>query len=168
MRSCKDYQANFKQGKYRLAERHAKMVLELGEKLFGSQHKNVAAFLNNLALIYRIQGRFGEAEELYKRDLVISQAVLGRAHPSVARSLNNLADLYVGARALLVSRWYVNSNPAVALTTGAVTAMQKNSSIGKAQALQSSMLALINKGGAFAHPSYWAPFEVAGEGGAGR
>jgi len=30
------------------------------------------------------------------------------------------------------------------------------------------MLALVDKGGYAAHPSYWAPFIVVGEGAAGR
>ncbi len=93
--SYRDYQIQFKQGKYRAAEVHAKKVLRLGEKIFGPNHKNVATFLNNLALIYRIRGRYRQAEQLYKRDLAISEAALGRSHPSVGKSLNNLAELYV-------------------------------------------------------------------------
>ena len=87
-----------------------------------------------------------------------------------AQSLSGLARafFYAGARALLVSHWYVNSGAAVSLTTGALSALKTNPKIGRAEALRRSMLALINKGGYAAHPSYWAPFIVVGEGGAGR
>jgi CHAT domain-containing protein len=36
--------------------------------------------------------------------------------------------------------------------------------VGRAEALRRAMLALIDKGGAQAHPAYWAPFVVVGEG----
>ena len=41
--------------------------------------------------------------------------------------------------------------------------------MGRAEAMRQSMLALIDKGTPQeAHPAYWAPFVVVGEGGAGR
>ena len=62
--------------------------------MLGAQHPDVAASLNNLALLYRAQGRYGEAEPLYQRALAIYEAVLGTQHPYVAASLNNLAEIY--------------------------------------------------------------------------
>ncbi len=78
------------------------------------------------------------------------------------------AFFYAGARALLVSHWPVETNSGVSLTTGAFEAMRKNPAMGRAEALRQSMLALI-EGSAqgSAHPAYWAPFFVAGEGSAG-
>jgi CHAT domain-containing protein len=47
--------------------------------------------------------------------------------------------------------------------------MSSNSSVGRAEALRLSMLALIDKGEPKqAHPAYWAPFIVVGEGAAAR
>jgi CHAT domain-containing protein len=43
-----------------------------------------------------------------------------------------------------------------------------NESMGRAEAMRRSMLDLIDKGGQEAHPAYWAPFIVVGEGAAGR
>ena len=74
------------------------------------------------------------------------------------------AFFYAGSRALLVSHWYVDSDAAVALTSGAFAQLQANPSLGRAEALRRSMLALIDKGGPNAHPAYWAPFVVVGEG----
>ncbi|MGA7324612.1 MAG: CHAT domain-containing protein, partial [Rhodomicrobium sp.] len=83
-----------------------------------------------------------------------------------AEALSGLARafFYAGARALLVSHWYVDSEAAVAITTGAVNAMKAHPEIGRAEALRRSEAALIAKGGRFAHPSVWAPFVVVGNG----
>ena len=83
-----------------------------------------------------------------------------------AEALSGLARafFYAGARALLVSHWYVNSVASVAITTGALNAMKANPKMGRAEALRSSIAAVIAKGGAFAHPSVWAPFVLVGNG----
>lgn len=84
-----------------------------------------------------------------------------------AEALSGLARafFYAGARALLVSHWYVDSEAAVAITTGAVNAMKANPKIGRAEALRSAEAALIARGGRFAHPSVWAPFVLVGNAG---
>ena len=87
-----------------------------------------------------------------------------------AEALSGLARafFYAGAKSLLVSHWPVLDDAAVALTTGAFDALKTEPQIGKAEALRRSMLALIDGGEPrAAHPSYWAPFVVVGEGGAG-
>jgi CHAT domain-containing protein len=84
-----------------------------------------------------------------------------------AEALSGLARafFYAGARSLLVSHWYVNSNAAVAITTGAINAMRADPKIGRAEALRRSLAALIAKGVGWDHPSIWAPFVVVGNGG---
>jgi hypothetical protein len=72
---------------------------------------------------------------------------------------------YAGARSLLVSHWSVESNATVKLITKALGIMATDKSIGRSEALRRSMLALIDKGEPQeAHPAYWAPFVVVGEG----
>jgi CHAT domain-containing protein len=79
------------------------------------------------------------------------------------------AFFYAGARALLVSHWAVYSDATVKLITGAVNRMAADKSVRRADAMRQSMLALIDKGTAEeAHPSYWAPFVVVGEGAAAK
>ena len=79
------------------------------------------------------------------------------------------AFLYAQARALLVSHWEVDSQATVQLVTGAIGRLAANKSIGRAEAMRQSMLALIDNGARRdGHPSIWAPFVVVGEGGAGR
>ena len=52
-------------------------------------------------------------------------------------------------------------------STGAVGRMATDKSMGRAEAVRQSMLALIDKGEAYqAHPGYWAPFVAVGEGAA--
>jgi tetratricopeptide (TPR) repeat protein/CHAT domain-containing protein len=80
------------------------------------------------------------------------------------------AFFYAGARSVLVSHWEVWSRATVQLTTGAFTALIKDPSIGRAEALRRSMMAMLDPTNPpeFAHPLAWAPFVLAGEGGAGR
>ena len=89
-----------------------------------------------------------------------------------AGGLSGLAKafFYAGARSLLVSHWPVRSDAAVKLTTGAFAALAKDPTIGRAEALRRSMMAMLDPSepAEFAHPLAWAPFVLAGEGSAGR
>jgi CHAT domain-containing protein len=76
---------------------------------------------------------------------------------------------YAGARSLLVSHWEVDSDATVKLITEAVDNLKTNPKIGRAEALRASMLAMIDSGqDAQAHPAFWLPFVLVGEGGAAR
>jgi CHAT domain-containing protein/tetratricopeptide (TPR) repeat protein len=83
-----------------------------------------------------------------------------------AEALSGLARafFYAGSRALLASHWYVDSDAAVALVTGAFAELKRDPGLGRAEALRRAMLALIAQGGRMAHPASWAPFVVVGEG----
>jgi tetratricopeptide (TPR) repeat protein len=85
-----------------------------------------------------------------------------------ADALSGLAKafFYAGSRALLVSHWPVFSEAAVRLTTGAIAEAEASPDIGRAEALRRSMLALMNDAANphYAHPMFWAPFVVVGEG----
>ena len=55
------------------------------------------------------------------------------------------------------------------LITGTMSRLALDNTMGRAEAMRQSMLALIKKGEPEqAHPAYWAPFVLVGEGGAGR
>ena len=102
-------------------------------------------------------------------DWVILSACNTAAGDSVGgNALSGLARafFYAGARALLVSLWYVDSEATVALITKSFDALKADPKMGRAE--RRSMAALIAAGGRTAHPSAWAPFVVVGEGGAGR
>ena len=85
-----------------------------------------------------------------------------------AEALSGLARafFYAGARALLVSHWSVDSEATVKLITGAVNRMAADKTVGRAEAMRQSMLAMMDRGEPYeAHPAIWAPFIVVGEGG---
>ena len=84
-----------------------------------------------------------------------------------AEALSGLARafFYAGARALLVSHWAVDSDATVKLITKTLASAAATKATGRAEALRRSMLALIERGEPHeAHPAYWAPFVVVGEG----
>jgi CHAT domain-containing protein/tetratricopeptide (TPR) repeat protein len=90
-----------------------------------------------------------------------------------ADGLSGLAKafFYAGARSILVSHWPVDSDATVKLTTGLIRAAAADPSIGRAEALRRSILSMIDSAPANsneAHPALWAPFILAGEGGAKR
>jgi CHAT domain-containing protein len=88
-----------------------------------------------------------------------------------AEALSGLARafFYAGARSLLVSHWEVASDATVKLITKAVAELKGDPKIGRAEALRRSMLSMIKTGKDYeAHPAFWAPFVLVGEGGAAR
>jgi CHAT domain-containing protein len=88
-----------------------------------------------------------------------------------AEALSGLARafFYAGARALLVSHWEVASESTVKLITKAIAELKAYPKIGRAEALRRSMLSMINTGKEYeAHPAFWAPFVLVGEGEAAR
>lgn len=75
------------------------------------------------------------------------------------------AFAFAGARSLLVSHWAVNSDATVKLVTRAVAEMAGGIKLGRAEALRRAMIALIDEGAPHeAHPAYWSPFVLIGEG----
>jgi len=99
-------------------------------------------------------------------DWVILSACNTASSDGSGESLSGLARafFYAGARALLVSHWPVNSAAAVALASGAVSALAAQPALGKPGALRQAMLAEIAQGGTHADPVNWAPFIVVGTG----
>jgi CHAT domain-containing protein len=85
-----------------------------------------------------------------------------------AEGLSGLAKafFYAGTRALLVSHWPVVSDAAVKITTRMLQEVLKPG-VGRAEAHRRAMLALIEDEDKphYAHPLFWAPFVVVGEGG---
>lgn len=77
---------------------------------------------------------------------------------------------YAGSRALLVTHWPVESASARLLVTGIFERQAANATLSRAEALRQSMLALMQQKSkeadfAYAHPLFWAPYALVGEGG---
>jgi tetratricopeptide (TPR) repeat protein len=75
------------------AERLARRTLEITERCRGPTDPDVAACLNNLALLLKETNQLAEAEPLFRRALAIDKAHFGVDHPHVAIDLGNLAQL---------------------------------------------------------------------------
>jgi CHAT domain-containing protein len=86
-----------------------------------------------------------------------------------------MAFFYAGSRALLVSNWPVETTSARELTTGLFKREASNADPTRAEALRQSELALIDGPGyvdpatkktmfSYAHPIFWAPFSLVGDG----
>ena len=86
------------------------------------------------------------------------------------------AFFYAGARALLVTMWPVETSSARLLTTALFRYQQEIKSLSTASALQKSIFKAIDGPGlkdyttgeivaSYAHPFFWAPFVIIGEGG---
>ena len=81
----------YKAGKYADALALAQRAFDVAQKSNAAEPV-IAAALDNLALLYKVQGRFAEAEPLYKRALEIHKK--RPFDPDLPTALNNLALLY--------------------------------------------------------------------------
>lgn len=85
------------------------------------------------------------------------------------------AFFYAGARALLVTNWSVHSQSARDLTTDLFRRQNADQTLSRGEALRQSMMALMDGMGflgadgkpvfSYAHPLFWAPYTVIGDGG---
>ena len=100
--------------------------------------------------------------------VVLSACNTAGGEKTGAEALSGLARafFYAGARSLLVSHWEVNSYAATMLTTTAFKELSVTPDIGPAKALQRSQATLMDdaKRPWNAHPAFWAPFVLVGEG----
>ena len=103
--------------------------------------------------------------------VILSACNTAAGHAAGAEALSGLARafFYAQIRALLVSHWEVDFDATVKLITGTVSEIARDKSVGPAEALRRSMLALIDNGKPEeTHPSHWAPFVLVGEGAAAQ
>ena len=113
--------------------------------------------------------------------VVLSACNTGSGAGAGAEAVSGLgqAFFYAGTRALLVSNWPVETTSAKTLTTDLFRRQAKDAGLSRAEALQRSMLALIDEGAyvdpksgrtvfSYAHPIFWAPFTLIGDGGVGK
>ncbi len=88
------------------------------------------------------------------------------------------AFFYAGTRALLVTNWSVHSESARELMTDLFRRQSADPGISRAEALRQAMVAMIDGGGYkddsgrtlfdYAHPLFWAPYTLIGDGGVNR
>jgi CHAT domain-containing protein len=109
--------------------------------------------------------------------VVLSACNTGAGAGAGAEAASGLgsAFFYAGTRALLVTNWSVHSASARALTSDLFRRQSADPGLSRGEALRRSMMALIDGPGfvdadgrtayTYAHPLFWAPFTVIGDGG---
>ena len=109
--------------------------------------------------------------------VVLSACNTAAAQGAGAEAVSGLgrAFFYAGTRALLVSNWPVETTSARTITSDLFRRQAETPTLARAEALQQAMLALIDGPGyvdasgnpvfSYAHPIFWAPFSLVGDGG---
>jgi len=107
---------------------------------------------------------------------VLSACNTAAGDGSGAEALSGLgrAFFYAGTRALLVTHWPVETTSARLLTTDLFRRQAADPKLGRAAALREAALDMIQGGElrddkgqklfSYAHPIFWAPFALIGEG----
>jgi serine/threonine protein kinase/tetratricopeptide (TPR) repeat protein len=90
------------------AEAMHRAALAIYMNLYGMEHKDTAATLNNVAVVLRQKGKFPEAEAAFRKALEVRRRLFGNEHIDVATSLNDLSRVLLEqekvAEAELLSR----------------------------------------------------------------
>ena len=116
------------------------------------------------------------ATEVTQLKLDADWVVLSACNTAAPRGKGNAEPLsglaraffYAGARALLVSHWYVDSRAATLLTPGAFAQIKLEPTMPRSEAIRRAMLRVMNddqrppRWSAAAHPAVWAPFVLVG------
>ena len=110
--------------------------------------------------------------------VVLSACNTAAAQGAGAEAVSGLgrAFFYAGTRALLVSNWPVETTSAKVLTTDLFRRQSEDRGLSRAEALRQAMLGLMDGPGyidpdtdkvvfSYAHPIFWAPFTIVGDGG---
>jgi CHAT domain-containing protein len=109
--------------------------------------------------------------------VLLSACNTGAGEEAGAEAVSGLgrAFFYAGAKALLVSNWPVNSKATTELMTTLFRKKKEDLWLTRAEALQEAEMVLMDGAGfvdsngqtlySYAHPIFWAPFVLVGEGG---
>jgi CHAT domain-containing protein len=98
--------------------------------------------------------------------VVLSACNTAAADGKAEEALSGLARgfFYAGSRSLLVTHWAVESESAKMLTTQTFAHYASHTDAPKAESLRQAMLQVMENP-RYAHPAYWAPFALVGDGG---
>lgn len=103
--------------------------------------------------------------------VVLSACNTASADGQASEAVSGLgrAFFFAGAKALLVSHWPVETVSAKLLTTELFKRQSADAKLTRAQAMREASLAVMQqsagKSYSYAHPMFWAPFVVVGDGG---
>ena len=109
--------------------------------------------------------------------VVLSACNTGAGAGAGAEAASGLgrAFFYAGTRAILVTNWSVHSQSARELVTDLFRRQAADPKLSRGEALRQAMMALLDGKGftddkgktmfAYAHPLFWAPYTIIGDGG---
>ena len=109
--------------------------------------------------------------------VVLSACNTGAGSGAGAEAASGLgrAFFYAGTRALLVTNWSVHSQSARELVTDLFKRQSDDKTLARGEALRQAMMAMVDGQGytdvagktefAYAHPLFWAPYTIIGDGG---
>jgi CHAT domain-containing protein len=109
--------------------------------------------------------------------VILSACNTGAGSGAGAEAASGLgrAFFYAGTRALLVTNWSVHSQSARQLVTDLFERQAHDPKLSRSEALRQAMMALVDGPGfqndegksefAYAHPLFWAPYSIIGDGG---
>ncbi|MBM4264378.1 MAG: CHAT domain-containing protein [Deltaproteobacteria bacterium] len=103
--------------------------------------------------------------------VVLSACNTASADGQASEAVSGLgrAFFFAGAKALLVSHWPVETVSAKLLTTELFKRQSSDAKLSRAQAMREAALSVMKQsakqGFSYAHPMFWAPFVVVGDGG---
>jgi CHAT domain-containing protein/tetratricopeptide (TPR) repeat protein len=112
--------------------------------------------------------------------VVLSACNTGAGSGAGAEAASGLghAFFYAGTKALLVTNWSVHSESARELISDLFKRQANDPKITRSEALRQAMMALVDGPGnvgpdgktafAYAHPLFWAPYSIIGDGGGGE
>jgi tetratricopeptide (TPR) repeat protein len=89
------------EGKYNQAEQLYQQSLELRERTLSADHSDIAASLNNLAILNLAEGHYSKAETDFRKSIHIMENDFGAAYPG-------MADYYHGYGFLMVAMGQTN------------------------------------------------------------
>lgn len=87
-------EAAYFEGDYPTALAYAEQALEMAKEIYGEEHPEYGASLNNIAFVYDAMGRYDEAIDLTKRAVDNAKNTLGKQHEEYCLRLGNLARYY--------------------------------------------------------------------------
>lgn len=108
--------------------------------------------------------------------VILSACNTGTGEGAGAEAASGLgrAFFYAGTRTLLVTNWAVHSQSARELVTSVFKRQADSAGMSRGEALRQAMMALVDGPGyllngkaefAYAHPLFWAPYTIIGDGG---
>jgi len=81
-------------GDWNSAEQLSVKVMDMRQKLLGTEHPDTCISMEGLAITYWSQGRWNEAEKLHVQVMEMRKKLLGAENPDTLKSMVNLAGTY--------------------------------------------------------------------------